>query len=601
MEKTNKRKAKAVALATAAVLVLAGTIAYLADASGTIRNVFDNEHIRVQINETGITDDTKNIDNGDKNYTVLPGTSESKDPTITVDTDTDAYVFAVVKDTINSHTATGASEATKFVNYTIADGWVELDKANLAKKEDVKKYIDILNNKTEGSLTVDPTDENTKIYYRIVHGSELANGDHDTDDLTDHRFTYNLLTNDQISYPTTLTNEDMELLSGITTDENKALIFQTWAIQMEPFCPADEVATADPTTADQKQYAKDAWNETTVVPTGVTVSQAEGKTEVGVGKTLPLTATVTPKNAVDKTVTWSSSDTTKATVDADGVVTGVAAGEVTITAAANGATGVSGTYAVTVEASASVSYAVQLYSIDGDTANFGPAVSNVTETSVQHAVDHSCIHNATWAEIKANPAAFSACIGAGCTKSIELDTTKGDIWANGAAEMTTTGDGVGVLYDELESSARVWNSENSSVFSGKYEESNIKTKLDSLLTAFPSDLRNAISEKTITYKVYKKTGFEVSVESYNMNAKLYLLSENEHKSGSKAYARGNDGTGTAVNWWLRDCSYNAYVVFWSASKVDNDGNISGIDTSGSYSNLVDDDSFGVAPGFSISK
>ena len=56
MEKANKRKAKAVALATAAVLVLAGTIAYLADASGTIRNVFDNEHIRVQINESGITD-----------------------------------------------------------------------------------------------------------------------------------------------------------------------------------------------------------------------------------------------------------------------------------------------------------------------------------------------------------------------------------------------------------------------------------------------------------------------------------------------------------------------------------------------------------------
>lgn len=46
--------------------------------------------------------------------------------------------------------------------------------------------------------------------------------------------------------------------------------------------------------------------------------------------------------------TWSSSDDTKATVDANGVVTGVAAGEVTITAAKNGY--VSGTKTITVTA-----------------------------------------------------------------------------------------------------------------------------------------------------------------------------------------------------------------------------------------------------------
>ncbi|GHT65829.1 hypothetical protein FACS189452_00640 [Bacteroidia bacterium] len=51
------------------------------------------------------------------------------------------------------------------------------------------------------------------------------------------------------------------------------------------------------------------------------------------GDTATLTATVLPANATDKAVTWTSSDSTKATV-ANGVVTAVAAGSATITATA---------------------------------------------------------------------------------------------------------------------------------------------------------------------------------------------------------------------------------------------------------------------------
>lgn len=56
-------------------------------------------------------------------------------------------------------------------------------------------------------------------------------------------------------------------------------------------------------------------------------------TSIGVGETETLTATVKPDNATDKTVTWTSNETTVATVE-NGVVTAVAKGTATITAKA---------------------------------------------------------------------------------------------------------------------------------------------------------------------------------------------------------------------------------------------------------------------------
>ncbi|MBQ9426601.1 MAG: Ig domain-containing protein [Paludibacteraceae bacterium] len=76
--------------------------------------------------------------------------------------------------------------------------------------------------------------------------------------------------------------------------------------------------------------------EPTVDVTGVTLSKTAASLIVG-GDALTLTATVAPDNATDKTVTWTSSDPTVATV-ADGVVTAVAAGTATITATATNGT-----------------------------------------------------------------------------------------------------------------------------------------------------------------------------------------------------------------------------------------------------------------------
>lgn len=61
---------------------------------------------------------------------------------------------------------------------------------------------------------------------------------------------------------------------------------------------------------------------TLVTPTGVTVSSKSGVTTVAkADSTLQLNATVTPDEATDKTVTWSTSEDSIATVDAEGLVT----------------------------------------------------------------------------------------------------------------------------------------------------------------------------------------------------------------------------------------------------------------------------------------
>lgn len=68
--------------------------------------------------------------------------------------------------------------------------------------------------------------------------------------------------------------------------------------------------------------------------------------DLAVGATRTIIAKVLPETALDKTIQWTTSDLNIATVDNDGVVTGVATGQVVITATA--VNGVKGTCEVTV-------------------------------------------------------------------------------------------------------------------------------------------------------------------------------------------------------------------------------------------------------------
>lgn len=83
-----------------------------------------------------------------------------------------------------------------------------------------------------------------------------------------------------------------------------------------------------------------------VLPTSIKVT---GEQKVFVGKTVSLTVEVTPENATNKEVEFKSSNEAIATVDAEGVVKGVKAGEVTITVTAKAKADVTAKITIKVE------------------------------------------------------------------------------------------------------------------------------------------------------------------------------------------------------------------------------------------------------------
>ena len=90
-------------------------------------------------------------------------------------------------------------------------------------------------------------------------------------------------------------------------------------------------ATITVTTEDGSKTAtcKVTVSETSVAVTGVTLNKTTLTLEAGASET--LTATITPADATNQKVSWKSSKEAVATVDANGKVTGVKAGEAVIT------------------------------------------------------------------------------------------------------------------------------------------------------------------------------------------------------------------------------------------------------------------------------
>lgn len=147
--------------------------------------------------------------------------------------------------------------------------------------------------------------------------------------------------------------EQVELKATLTPD-NCTSSYKTWASSDAKVATVDVwgrvvgltpgETTITVTTASGKCTASCKVTVKEIQVTGVALNKTT--TTVYIGEIDNLTATVTPDNASDKTVTWTSSNPEIATVGEDGKVTGVEIGKATITATTKN--GISASCEVTV-------------------------------------------------------------------------------------------------------------------------------------------------------------------------------------------------------------------------------------------------------------
>lgn len=184
--KERKRKLLLAGISTAliGVMTMAGTFAYFQDSSEEVVNTFNGNSVDVALTETDASGNKEVTERSD--FNIIPGTSEKKDPKVTVTATLDSYVFVKV-------TGTAVDSEKTLVEYEIAEGW----------------------NKLEGYENV---------YYREVKEEDNDEGGSQT---------FHVLKDDKVSYPATLTNEDMPEEGKTVT-----LSFKASAIQADGFADA---------------------------------------------------------------------------------------------------------------------------------------------------------------------------------------------------------------------------------------------------------------------------------------------------------------------------------------------------------------------------
>lgn len=247
----------------------------------------------------------------------------------------DPYRYAVQMTSKSSTMAADAEAYVVFNNNTIVDGENGKEYVYGVQLEGGYGCSDLTITGTGNTITADENDGSTLYFVENTDnmGFETIQWKTETAPVLDQStFAAKIAGTDGDIYLPTLAEaigivaaDGTVTLVANSTEEiaiNKALTIELNGFTAEKVTPADGYAVV-------KYETKWVFGAAdSVVPvTGVTLS---GATSVNVGNTITLTATVAPDNATDKTVTWTSSNESVATV-ADGVVTGVAAGTATIT------------------------------------------------------------------------------------------------------------------------------------------------------------------------------------------------------------------------------------------------------------------------------
>ena len=278
--------------------------------------------------------------------------------------------------------------------------------------------------------------------------------------------------------------------------------------------------------------------------------------ELNEGETATLTATVKPDNASDKTVTWSSSKTSVATVDANGKVTAVAEGNATITAKAGNK---SATCSVTVTKNV---VAVESITLDksslelteGETATLTATVKpdNATNKTVTWTSSSSSIatvdQNGKITAVSEGTATITAKAGdktASCTvtvkkkvvavESVTLDKSSLELTEGETATLTAS-----VKPDNATNKTVTWSSSNQSV--ATVDQNGTVTAVaegNTTITAKAGD-------KTATCSVTVKKN-TVAVESVTLDKSSLELTEGETATLT-ATVKPDNATNKTVTW-----------------------------------------------------
>ena len=144
--------------------------------------------------------------------------------------------------------------------------------------------------------------------------------------------TLDLTVGDKQQLTATVTPENADDKTVVwTSDNNDVVTVDEGMVEAVAAGEAIVTAAAGGKTATCTVTVKSATVE-------VDVSLDQETLNLTVGETQQLTATVTPENADDKTVEWTSDKPEVVTVNEEGVVTAVAAGEAVVTATVGGKT-----------------------------------------------------------------------------------------------------------------------------------------------------------------------------------------------------------------------------------------------------------------------
>lgn len=220
---------KVLALALALVLIVgatvAGTVAWLMDKTENVTNTFTVGNINIDLKEHELDSENNTLLEGSANevtsedeYKILPGTSQPKDPFVTIEKDSeDCYVFVQIKE-VNNYDP-------KYIDWAIADGWTWLETTNANTDNTIYTYY-----------RTDNYDGPNEAVYNVL--ACPANTDY---------------TNGGVKYPDTLVKADLDALYKTQDNDNGTpdntsddfqetvvdstkqpqLIFKAFAVQVE--------------------------------------------------------------------------------------------------------------------------------------------------------------------------------------------------------------------------------------------------------------------------------------------------------------------------------------------------------------------------------